>query len=57
MNPANDSNEDACQSRINWWEERLTALGRNTKENEHHYGKTAELSPLGRKLLGMDKWN
>ena len=57
MNPANDSNEDACQSRINWWQERLTGLGRNTKENEHHYGKTAELSPLGRKLLGMDKWN
>jgi len=57
MNPANDSNDDACQSRVNWWRDRLTGLGRNSQEKEHYHGKTAELTPLGRKLLGMDKWD
>ena len=57
MNPANDSNQAACQSRVNWWQERLTGLGKNAKEEEHYHSKTAKLTPLGRKLLGMDKWD
>jgi len=57
MNPANDSNEEACRSRVNWWQERLTGLGRNTKEKEHYCSEVAELTSLGRKLLGMDTWD
>ena len=57
MNPANDSNQAACQSRVNWWQERLTGLGKNAKEEEHYHSKMAKLTPLGRKLLGMDKWD
>jgi len=26
------------------------------KEREHAIGQTAELTPLGRKLLGLDSW-
>jgi ectoine hydroxylase-related dioxygenase (phytanoyl-CoA dioxygenase family) len=57
MNPANDGNQAACQSRVNWWQERLTGLGKNAKEKEHYHSKTAKLTPLGQKLLGMDKWD
>ena len=41
---------------INGWRERLTGLGKEEKEKEHFQGKTAELTPLGRKLLGLDSW-
>ena len=36
--------------------ERLTGLGKNQKEKEHHQGKTAELTSLGKKLLGLEPW-
>ena len=39
-----------------WWRQRLTGLGRNEKAKEHFEGTTAELTPLGRKLLGVDAW-
>lgn len=39
------------------WQERLTGLGKNEKEKEHYQGTTAELTPLGQKLLGLDLWN
>jgi hypothetical protein len=56
MSPAPENNEEARQLRITGWRERLTGLGKHQKEKEHHYGKTAELTPLGRKLLGLDRW-
>jgi len=37
-------------------QERLTGLGQDKEEKEHFHGKTAELTPLGRKLLGLDRW-
>lgn len=56
MSPAPVDNEQARQSRIQGWRERLTGLGKHQAEKEHHQGKTAELTPLGRKLLGLDRW-
>ena len=56
MTPARDDDESHRQSRIEGWRERLTGLGKNRKEKEHLEGETARLTPLGRKLLGMDRW-
>ena len=56
MSPAPVDNDTARQSRIEGWRERLTGLGKNQTEKEHHQGQTAELTPLGRKLLGLDRW-
>lgn len=57
MSPApKENNEEARQNRVKGWRERLTGLGKEEKEKEHLQGKTAELTPLGRKLLGLDSW-
>lgn len=56
MSPAPTDNEEGRQKRITGWQERLTGLGKDAKEKEHFQGKTAELTPLGRKLLGLDSW-
>jgi hypothetical protein len=34
----------------------LTGLGKNEEEKEHAEGKTAELTELGKKLLGLERW-
>ena len=57
MSPAREDREDVREDRIRGWQERLTGLGKNDKEKEHNQGTTAELTPLGRKLLGLDLWN
>jgi ectoine hydroxylase-related dioxygenase (phytanoyl-CoA dioxygenase family) len=57
MFPAREANEEARQQRITGWRERLTGLGKDQKEKEHFHGRTAELVPLGRKLLGLDRWD
>jgi Phytanoyl-CoA dioxygenase (PhyH) len=57
MHPAREQDEEARQRRITGWQERLTGLGRETKEKEHFHGRTAGLTPLGRKLLGLDRWD
>ena len=56
MMPARDDDEDLREQRITGWRERLTGLGQNRTDKEHQHGKTAELSSLGRKLLGLDRW-
>ena len=56
MSPAPKDNEEGRQKRITGWRERLTGLGKEEKEKEHLQGETAELTPLGRKLLGLDSW-
>lgn len=56
MSPAPNEGKDTSDSRVSWWQDRLTGLGKNKKEKEHNQGKTAELTPLGKKLLGMDPW-
>lgn len=57
MSPAQEGNEEARQRRIHGWQNRLTGLGKDQKEKEHYTGKTAELTLLGRKLLGLERWD
>ena len=54
--PAGETDEQGRQQRMINWQQRLTGLGKNEKEKEHHEGMTAQLTPLGRKLLGVDRW-
>ena len=58
MSPApTNGNPESRESRITGWRERLTGLGKELKEKEYHHGKTAELTPLGAKLLGLEAWD
>ena len=57
MSPAPEAPGDEWRKgREEWWQQRLTGLGKHEKEKEHYGGKTAELTALGRKLLGVDAW-
>ncbi len=56
MSPVGKYSEEAREGRIAGWRERLTGLGKNEKEKEHAEGKTAELTDLGKKLLGLEAW-
>jgi ectoine hydroxylase-related dioxygenase (phytanoyl-CoA dioxygenase family) len=51
--------EKAREDRIQRWRERLPASWAPGDERgwEQKHGQTAELSPLGRKLLGLDSWD
>jgi len=60
MMPAEEDNEALREWRINSWKNRVAPEGyafpgdpRNWEQTK--YG-TAGLSPLGKKLLGLDKW-
>jgi ectoine hydroxylase-related dioxygenase (phytanoyl-CoA dioxygenase family) len=60
MMPAEEDNEAIRQWRINSWRERIAPEGyafpgdpRNWEQTRY---ETAELSPLGEKLLGLTKW-
>jgi hypothetical protein len=43
------------------WRDRLPPKGSafpgDPRRKEELHGKTAELTPLGRKLLGLDRWD
>ena len=60
MMPAEEENETLKQWRINSWKERNAPEGYafpgDPRQWEKTKYKTAELSPLGKKLLGLDKW-
>ena len=60
MFPASQINEEARKHRIDCWQRRLPPGGRvfpgDPREIEQKYQETAELTPLGRKLLGLDHW-
>lgn len=56
MSPAQESDEQARTARITGWRDRLAGFGENRQEKEHRQGETAELTALGRKLLGLDHW-
>ena len=65
MFPSQGYDEAARIRRVRAWRERLAGLvievtGKKSwelrNEKEHQSGQTADLSPLGRKLLGMDGW-
>ena len=57
MNPVRrEPSEESRAESERWWRERRTGLGKNEKAQEHREGTTATLTPLGRKLLGVDSW-
>ena len=60
MSPAQEGNEPARQWRINSWMHRVAPEGNpfpgDPRDWERKHGTTASLTPLGRKLLGLDLW-
>jgi hypothetical protein len=60
MMPAQEDNETLRQWRITSWRERQAPEGYAFPGDPRNWEKTryqtAELSPLGRKLLGLDRW-
>lgn len=70
MFPAQEKDEDTRNYRVSAWQDNLAGggawgvmhelpIGKKVelrKEREHAIGRPAELSPLGRKLLGLDSW-
>ena len=60
MSPAQEENEQALQWRIRSWLHRLAPEGEafpgDPRLWEEQHGDTAALTPLGRKLLGLDSW-
>jgi ectoine hydroxylase-related dioxygenase (phytanoyl-CoA dioxygenase family) len=61
MYRAREENEDSRQERITAWRDRLPPKGKpfpgDPRRIEQLYGQTAELTSLGRKLLGVDRWD
>jgi Phytanoyl-CoA dioxygenase (PhyH) len=61
MYPADEDNELSRAERVEHWEKRLPpsyrrAFPGDPRRVEELQGRTAELTPLGRKLLGLDCW-
>ncbi len=60
MHVANEADDELRQTRINCWQKNLpppgTAFPGDPRETEQKRGKVADLTPLGRKLLGADRW-
>ena len=61
MSPAQEHNARARQWRIDAWLHRRAPEGNpfpgDPRNWERDYGTTAALTPLGRKLLGLDLWD
>lgn len=61
MSPAQEQNEKARKWRVDAWLHRKAPEGNpfpgDPRGWERHCGTTAALSPLGRKLLGLDLWS
>jgi hypothetical protein len=58
MTPAEEDNEMVRQQRMRMWQDSLTPsdFPGDPRGREQQDGKQAELTPLGRKLLGLDRW-
>ncbi len=60
MYPAEHGNKDECDERIRQWREldrpHRDAFPGDPREWEKKHATTAKLTPLGRKLLGLDSW-
>ena len=60
MYRADDANTDFRQERVTHWRERVPPpanwVAGDPRNWEQTHGTTAQLSPLGRKLLGLDNW-
>ncbi|MBI4531852.1 MAG: phytanoyl-CoA dioxygenase family protein [Candidatus Latescibacteria bacterium] len=59
MFPTGEKNEEARQSRIRLWRDRLSPDGfpGDPRGLEQQYGKPATLTALGKKLLGLEVWD
>lgn len=61
MSPAREDDEALRQGRIRSWLHRTSPAGDvfpgDPREWERRYGTTAALTPLGRRLLGLDLWD
>ncbi|MEZ5356165.1 MAG: phytanoyl-CoA dioxygenase family protein [Bryobacteraceae bacterium] len=61
MSPAQESNETARQWRVQSWLHRIAPEGNpfpgDPRGWERKHGVTAALTPLGRRLLGLDLWS
>ena len=53
----NRAGDEINESRVNFWKQRLSGLERYAEEREHHESRTAKLTPLGRKLAGIELWD
>ncbi|MDA1191597.1 MAG: phytanoyl-CoA dioxygenase family protein [Candidatus Poribacteria bacterium] len=60
MRPAREDDEEARLRRVELWQKRLCQGGRafpgDPRRVEELHGTTAVLSPLGKKLVGVDRW-
>lgn len=60
MYPASPGDAERRESRIRQWREhtppKTSVFPGDPREIEEKFGKTAELTPLGRRLLGLDDW-
>lgn len=60
MSPSQEQNAEARQWRIDAWMHRLAPEGDpfpgDLRQWERRFGTTSALTPLGRKLLGLDRW-
>jgi len=60
MFPADEDDIEECEARIHSWREReapkRAAFPGDPRDWEKKNARTAELNPLGRKLLGLDSW-
>jgi len=59
MSPARTDDEAARQARVASWQERrpMPNWPGDPRAWEKEKQQTAELTPLGKKLLGVDQWN
>ena len=61
MNPAAEDDEALRQTRINCWRNRLPPPGRafpgDPRKIEEQVGQPPDLTPLGRRLLGLEAWD
>jgi ectoine hydroxylase-related dioxygenase (phytanoyl-CoA dioxygenase family) len=60
MFPAHEDDEAMREERISSWQERLPRTGfafpGDPRQREQRQGTTAELSDLGKRLLGLERW-
>ena len=56
MWPTGEKNPDARQRHVAFWRDRLAGF-RYAEEREHDEVPPAKLTPLGRKLVGLDPWH
>ena len=59
MSLANETDKTASENRVNSWRDREAELWWRSEETarEPEFSSEAKLTPLGRKLLGLDSWD